>query len=206
MHITLQLLSESGDELGRLRLQTVAVAAPGMETTRPDLGAQMAQLNERLVLALAQEGMTPILDPVGVRIAVSRGLLSPVGDEALIPLPVRVLGDADVVGKADYPSVVSSITAVSSIPTPNQADARADLWDDLFSLNADTPDAGESSPLGKISSSNQTDTRWQKPDRTSPDQKSTDHRSTNQRSGSPQFRNNDWDDWEQLEKHGEDYK
>ena len=140
LDITLQLVNDHNDELGRLPLLTVRVAAPGGETERPDLAAQMAALEERVGLALAQEGMAAALDPLGVRLALSRGLLSAPSEDgsgrnALIPIPVRPL---------PAPAASSGSTAAPQAP---EADA---AWDDLFHLERGDSDgpAGDWVPGG----------------------------------------------------------
>jgi len=90
--ISLLLATPEGDELGRLQLGDVAVADAG-ETggaLRPRLDDEMAQLDERILSAIEQEGMALAMDRIDFRIVVSRALL---GDEdpeqIIIRLPVR---------------------------------------------------------------------------------------------------------------------
>jgi hypothetical protein len=96
--ICLVLTSPRGDELGRLRLGNVAVAAAGERgaTERPSLTAEMEALGDRIQSTMAGEGMTVGLDPVDFRIAISRALLQESDQEEIqIVLPVLQTLPAD---------------------------------------------------------------------------------------------------------------
>lgn len=158
MHITLQLLNRNDDELGRLRLQTVRLSAAGAETTAPDLSGQMSRLDQRLILALAQEGMAPVLDPLGVRLAVSRALLAPAPDGVTIPLQVRPISDGGTRDTGqDVPQngpqgMTSPGAALGAAPVGGPAPG-GNGWDDLFVLDpdedADAASRRSASPFGR---------------------------------------------------------
>lgn len=139
MSIELQLLNAHGDELGRLPMQTLRLAAAGVETAHPDLGDQMARTCNRITRALADEGMVPTLDPIDLRLAVSRALLAPGGDGARIPLPVRPLGEGPSDPAAEPGA--GNFTPRGAEPVDGvPVDDAPDEWDDLFTL--DSPDLG----------------------------------------------------------------
>jgi hypothetical protein len=90
--ISLLLATPEGDELGRLQLGDVAVADAGEAggALRPRLDDEMAQLDERILSAIEQEGMALAMDRIDFRIVVSRALLGGEdAEEILIRLPVR---------------------------------------------------------------------------------------------------------------------
>lgn len=158
MHITLQLLNRNDDELGRLRLQTVRLSATGAETTAPDLASQMSRLDQRLILALAQEGMAPVLDPLGVRLAVSRALLAPAPDGVTIPLQVRPISDGETrdAGRdvpQDVPRGMASPGAALGADSAGGPATGGNGWDDLFVLDpdedADAATRRSASPFGR---------------------------------------------------------
>ncbi len=121
MNITVCLLNNLGDEVGNLNLDAVRVAAAGTETVPPDLAGQMAQLTRRLDGALAERDLAPVLDPLGVRIAVSHALLTASPDGVSIPLQIRYLDGGDQVIRS---------TASASPGTATDSGG----WDDLFVL------------------------------------------------------------------------
>lgn len=117
--IDIQLLTQQGDEIGRLVLPDIALSAPGEAgpgPIRPQLGSQMDELNERVMAALAQENMGLTLDPLSTRIAISRALLTlDTADHILIPLVVQE--------KSRFSD---------DLPQPHRSPATSENWDDLF--------------------------------------------------------------------------
>jgi hypothetical protein len=95
--VTLLLTTPRGDELGRLRLPDVVVAAAG-EQTAPSgvrLREAMTDFYRRLEETLQREGMAVDLDPIELRITAGRALLgSEDASEVLIPVLVREVGAA----------------------------------------------------------------------------------------------------------------
>ena len=138
MNVELLLLNERCDELGRLPMQTVCVAAAGSTTAPPDLPGDMARMGEHIVLALAQEGMAPALDPIGIRIAVSRALLAPQDGAVRIPLTVCPLGEGPADGgAAGKPSPARPAGPDQVGGDGPGATTEAPEWDDLFSLGGE---------------------------------------------------------------------
>ena len=123
MNITVRLLNQLGDEVGDLRLESVRVADAGVETQAPDLGGQMSRVIDRLDAALGEMDLAPILYPLGMRIAVSRALLTASPDGVSIPLQIRPLAGA-----------AGGRTALPNAGRAQDAAGSGGEMDDLFSL------------------------------------------------------------------------
>ncbi len=138
MHIELLLTNAHGDELGRLPMQTVRLAASGVGTAPPDLAGEMAETSERISLALAQEGMVPTIDEIGLRLAVSRALLAASPDEVKIPITVRPLENAGTRPEAGPDTAYADASEAAAMGTT----LGDDEWSDLFSLGDGNPHKG----------------------------------------------------------------
>ena len=123
--ISLILMTEKGDEVGRLHLPEVQVAAAGevgIAPVRPQLLEQMEEVYAHIHCTLTAEGLEVALEPLDMQIAVSRALLGPDDEESvLISLPIRELSPdgVDSTDQSDKPA-----------PTPEDPD-----WADLFDLD-----------------------------------------------------------------------
>lgn len=144
MQIDILLQDPRGDEIGTLNLEAVRLAAAGVETAPPDLCGQMAQMIARLTDALARLGFSPVLDPLEVRIAVSRAVLDAPPGGVRIPLQVQALGGSRA-------AVGSPNLARSPFPDANIAHGattagspQADEWQDLFALSPEEAETGQS--------------------------------------------------------------
>lgn len=125
--IQLRFTSNRGDELGRMPLPDVHVAAAGESGGRASVSPQrqVPELCDRIRRAAEGEGMTIALDELDLQITVSRGLLAPGNhDDVQISLPVRTSkadgGNGNTGGRTEDPQ--------------NTGTAIADL-DDLFNLD-----------------------------------------------------------------------
>lgn len=89
--LTLILTNAAGDELGRLPLEDVVMAAPGEQTLAGTLpGVQMRALYTRVQNAIAGEHMQIAVKPIDFQLVMSRALLeAEEGHDPLIPIPVR---------------------------------------------------------------------------------------------------------------------
>ena len=139
MQIDILLQDPRGDEIGVVKLEAVRLAAAGVESAPPDLSGQMAQLIARLGDTLTGLGFSPVLDPLGVRIAVSRALLDAQPSGVRIPLQVNPVKVNPVSGGG------TATGAHEKTPTPEDglgfpttgptADGPAsDEWQGLFEL------------------------------------------------------------------------
>jgi hypothetical protein len=120
--VCLQLITPQGDEIQRLPLPDVEVADPGEAgaARRPEPARELAALDQRITAALQQEGVSSLLDPLDQRIAISRALLQPDADAAiLISLPVQT---------ADNPAPPPELPSGALLLDP-ESYAFADLFD-----------------------------------------------------------------------------
>jgi hypothetical protein len=89
--LTLSLLTEAGDELGRLPMSDVAalpVGASAGSPVREQLEIEMDQLCAAIERAVEHQSLTLAVDPLGLRVAVSRALLLADGPDVVLSLPV----------------------------------------------------------------------------------------------------------------------
>jgi len=89
--LCLSLLTPSGDELARLELENVQLAPPGSSagSLRHSLQEQMELLCSEIGDALAHHDLRSRLDPLDLKIAVSRALLASAGSEPIVvSLPI----------------------------------------------------------------------------------------------------------------------
>lgn len=142
--ISLRLMTARGDELGRLTLGEVQIAAAGEVDGRgnarsPDVAGQMRELYASIGDALAREGMMVLLDRRGLQLAVCQALISPpmpdkaeqsghAEEEILISLPVR-----EAPASAMPPSP-SDPTGADAPPPELTLSGELD-WDMLFDLD-----------------------------------------------------------------------
>lgn len=124
--IKIALLNRIGDEIGELELENARVPAAGTDMASPDLADQMAQLDRRLYRVLADLDLAPVLDPLAVRIAVSRALLQPTPTGVVIPLQIRPVDGMPSLGEAHGDT--------ARVPNPAR---RGDGWADMFALDAE---------------------------------------------------------------------
>lgn len=120
--IKIALLNRLGDEIGEVELENARVPVAGTDTASPDLADQMAQLDRRLYRALAELDLAPVLDPLAVRIAVSRALLQPTPAGVVIALQIMPADGTPQRGEA------------ARVPDPARA---GDGWDGMFALSAE---------------------------------------------------------------------
>ena len=143
MQIDILLQDPHGDEIGTLNLEAVRLAAAGVETAPPDLSNQMAQMITRLNDALARLGFSPVLDPLEVRIAVSRAVLEAPPGGVRIPLLVQSLGSRAAAG-SPKPAWSASPGASIAAGATNASSPQADEWQDLFVLSPEEAGTGQS--------------------------------------------------------------
>lgn len=148
MQIDILLQDPRGDEIGTLNLEAVRLAVAGMETARPDLSGQMAQLIARLSEALTRLGFSPVLDPLGVRIAVSKALLGAPPGGVSIPLQVQALCASQAVRTPEpaYSPISGAVFAPAAGSPP------ADDWQDMFALSPEETENTQT-PVPPMSSS-----------------------------------------------------
>lgn len=130
MQIDILLQDPRGDEIGVLELEAVRLVAAGVETAPPDLSGQMAQLVARIGSALAGLNFAPVLDPLGVRIAVSRALLNAPPGGVSILLQVRSVHGGETATEAREQTPKPSSSTVST----NAGGSAPDEWEGLFAL------------------------------------------------------------------------
>lgn len=122
MHtLSLELVTKTGDQLGRLPLEDVVIAAPGELTTAAKPGVQMADIYTHIREAIAKERMKPAMSQMDFEVAVSQAVLStPTGDAITLQLAVEPL-------TADIPT------------TERDTPTTLPKMDDLFDLNDPDP-------------------------------------------------------------------
>lgn len=89
--LTISLLTKTGDELGRLRLEDVAALPAGASAGTPvreQLELEMDDLCAAVEAAIESENLALLLDALGLRLAISRALLLAEGLGVVLPVPV----------------------------------------------------------------------------------------------------------------------
>jgi hypothetical protein len=105
--LCIELVTPKGDNVGRLPLDDVVIAAPGELTSATKPGAQMADIYKRIQEVITKERMTLAMRPLDFELAVSRAVLSAhTGDTTTIQLAVQPLKvDEPAANRADNPTL-----------------------------------------------------------------------------------------------------
>jgi len=159
MQIDIVLQDPRGDEIGVVKLEAVRLAAVGVETAPPDLSGQMTRLIARLGNILTGLGFSPVLDPLGVRIAVSHALLD--AQPGGIRIPLHVLPVNGGVAAMGLPEQTPKLREQASKMSPGASSdttkttaggPASDEWGHLFELCSEKA-AGFEKPAPGASSS-----------------------------------------------------
>ena len=129
------LINTLGDEVGELELDSVRLVPAGTETVSPDLVGQMSNLLDRVIGALTELDLEPALDPLGLRIVLSRALLNAGPGGVSIPVPIRPLN-----------SGVSAWDVPKHSPAAAQGTGPAEDLESLFRLNPQSEPVLERGP------------------------------------------------------------
>lgn len=124
--LCLELVTTKGDQLGRLPLEDVVIAAPGEMTTAAKPGVQMADIYKRIQEAIAKERMRLAMPQMDFELAVSQAVLSaPSSDTTTVQIAVEPL-DADTpTTERDTPTTLPKMDDLFDLNDPDPKETRS---------------------------------------------------------------------------------